>query len=343
MKREISEALIKKYLEKSCSPEEERLVEVWYEKMGDSLSAEEFDQIRENRLLKARMFYNIRKRSGMTTGNVGPETGLPEQADSKGFRFRAWAGAAAAIVFVAFAWLLLRGSLDSLFRTDQLVLVANENKTVLKHQLPDGSVVWLAPRSSVQYAGTFQAKVREVSMQGDVFFEVAKDPNRPFLINSGALRTKVLGTSFRIRTGLKTEEEVSVVTGMVAVSRIDGNKGSSGQADDSQEVLLEADQKVRFDKREAQLIKTKETPRSSVKMWKKRSMSFEDTPLKNIASLLDSTFNVQIDFQDKRLESYTLTADFNQLNLISVMEIISQSLNLQYEISGDRIRLIKNK
>lgn len=233
--------------------------------------------------------------------------------------------------------------MDKLYRNDQQIFVKNEQKTVLKHQLPDGSILWLAPQSSLEYVRAFQDEVREVTMRGDVFFEIAKDPNRPFLINSGALRTKVLGTSFRIRTAYDTEEEVSVVTGMVAVSRIDEHPSGTLTEIDNQEVLLTADQKVRFNKRKAQLVKTKETSHSSVKMWKKRSLSFEDTPLIDIARLLDRTFNVRIDLQGKELESYTLTADFNQLNLVSIMEIISQSLNLQYEISGDHIRLIKNK
>ncbi|MCL4642320.1 MULTISPECIES: FecR family protein [Olivibacter] len=339
MKSEISEALIEKYLNKQCNAEEVKLVEAWYDAMGNSLSAEEFDQIRKNSLLKARMLYNIKRRSGLSLHN-GSEGAPFKKVHRKNRSTGVWA-AAAAIVLIAFIWLLLGGQLDKIFKTDPVVLVKNESKTILKHHLPDGSVIWLAPHSSLQYSGTFQQGVREVTMRGDVFFEVAKDPNKPFLINSGSLLTKVLGTSFRIRSAGDAEEEVSVVTGMVAVSRVDENISVAEKMQGSREVLLVADQKVHFNKHKAHLVKTKETSRSSVKMWKKRSMSFEDKPLKDIAHLLDSTFNVQIDFQDKKLESYTLTADFNQLNLISIMEIISQSLNLQYEISGDRIRLIK--
>ncbi|MEH6306572.1 FecR family protein [Olivibacter sp. CPCC 100613] len=342
MKSEISEALLKKYLDKRCSAEEAKLVEEWYETMGNSLSAEEFDQIRENKLLKARMLQNIKTRSGLSY--ITNEDGelITKSLGGRSQMFKIWV-AAATIVLTAFTWFLLSGRLENFFRADSMVLVKNENRTILKHQLPDGSVIWLAPQSSLQYTNTFNSNLREVTMRGDVFFEIAKDPNRPFLINSGELRTKVLGTSFRIRSGGSREEEVSVVTGMVAVSRIDENVSITEKIKGKQEILLVADQKVRFNKNEAYLIKTKEAPRSSVKMWKKRSMSFEDKPLKDIARLLDSTFNVQINFQEKKLENYTLTADFNQLNLISIMEIISQSLNLQYEISGDRIRLIKNK
>lgn len=340
MKSEISEALIKKYLKGACNKEEAEMVETWYEKTGSSLSAKEVAQIRNNELLKHRMLRNIKMRSGLQL-NSSETVPLKKRASHQSYTYGRWMGAAA-VVLVAFVYVLLGDKVINLFGSKELVLVQNVNKTVLKHQLPDGSMLWLAPQSSLQYVGKFEEEVREITMQGDVFFEVAKDPKRPFVINSGALRTKVLGTSFRIRAAQGKEEEVSVVTGMVAVSHTESNETTIEKANEKQEVLLTADQKVRFNNREAQLIKTKETPRSSVRMWKKRSISFEDKPLGDIMRLLDSTFNVHINFQDKSLEKYTLTADFSQLNLISIMEIISQSLNLQYEISGDRIRLIKN-
>lgn len=339
MKIEISEALIKKYLDRKCSDEEAKMVEAWYEQTGDLLSAEEMDDIRNDELLRHRMLRNIKMRSGLEIRSK-QTIPLKKRLVNHSPSFRWWIGAAA-IVLISFTYALLGGRLINLFGNKELVLVKNINKTMLKHQLPDGSMLWLAPQSSLQYAATFEEQVREITMQGDVFFEVAKDPKRPFIINSGALRTKVLGTSFRIRAAQGIAEEVSVVTGMVAVTHTKSAERTT-EGTTKQEVLLTADQKVRFDNQEAQLVKTKETPRSSVRMWRKRSISFEDKPLGEITRILDSTFNVRIAFQDKSLESYTLTADFSQLNLISIMEIISQSLNLQYEISGDRIRLIKN-
>jgi len=343
MKKEISDALIKKYLDRRCSANEKKMVEAWYESMGDSLSAEELERLRNNQPLKLRMLENIRRHSGLSTGYTDKEVPSTKQKRIGSPAFKILLKTAAAVVLIAFAWVLLQRHLDNLSQTNGLVMIKNEGKTVLKHQLPDGSVLWLSPQSSLQYTNAFQEEVREVAMRGDIFFEVAKDPNKPFVINSGQLRTKVLGTSFRIRAAHEMEEEVSVVSGMVAVSRAKTDLRISEKVAASEEILLTADQKVHFNKNEEQLIKTKETSRSSVKMWKKRNISFEDKPLVAIVGLLDSTFNVRIVFQDKTLENYTLTADFNELNLISIMEIISQSLNLQYEISGDRIRLIKNR
>jgi len=346
MKNEISDALIKRYLDKACSEEEERIVEDWYQSMGNDLSKAEMSKLRNNEALRVRMLHNIKVQSGLSRDEERKNK-VPVFAIKRFRQINIWKSVAA-IVLVIFTYSLFKGQFSGLLnRSSDMVHIENSHKTILKHQLPDGSILWMAPQSSIQYADVFGHSNREMAMEGDIFFEIEKDPKKPFIIKSGELKTKVLGTSFRIRTSVGAEEEISVVSGMVAVSRVKDERLIASRPDQrvnsKLEVLLTADQKVRFNKKQANLIKSKETPHSSVKMWKRRSLSFEDEPLTDIVRTLDSTFNVQITLQDKKLADYTLNADFSQLNLVSIMEIVSQSLNLQYEISGNRIRLSKHK
>jgi len=337
MKEQISEALLNRYLDQTCSPEEAHMVESWYRSMGGNWSAEEWEALRSNEDLRLRMLHNIKAKAGIFQRERVPQR-----------RLSVWLGAAAAFLLLFMATFLFKGELRSFFgiRNASIEFV-NKSKTILKRTLPDGSIVWLNPDASLSYSGNFGQASRVLEMDGEVFFEVAKDEKRPFIIRSGELITKVLGTSFRIKVDAIEGEEVSVVSGMVAVSRqkqqtLWEKALHHEQHKPKHAVLLTADQKVSLDKGERNLVKAKEEENSSVKMWQRKSTSFEDAPLKSIVDTLNRTYRVTIGFKDQELSNYTLTADFSRLNLISVMEIMSQSLNIRYEISGNQIWLMKN-
>lgn len=345
MKEEISEALLKRYLDKTCSPEEASIVEDWYRSIGDKWSTSEMNALKKRDDIRVRMLQNIKHKSGISAPTAkSTSTGIYKMWPNSN-TIRLFIGVAALFLLVV-ALVLFKGKLIDTFGISRnVVSVENKRKTILKHRLPDGSLIWLNPTSKVEYSADFQEDSRELSMAGEIFFEIARDKNRPFVINSGALTTRVLGTSFRIKTDKLKGEEVSVVTGMVSVSQSQSQslleKALTQEENPIEEVLLVADQKVSFSKQKTKLVKAKETENSSVGMWRRKNISFEDAPLKSIVDTLNQAFKVQINLSDERLYSYTLTADFKQLNLLSIMEIMSQSLNLQYEVSGDNILLKK--
>jgi hypothetical protein len=89
-----------------------------------------------------------------------------------------------------------------------------------KIKLPDGTQVWLSPSSIIEYPASFSGKsLREINLSGEGFFEVAHDPVHPFIIHSGNIETRVVGTSFNIQAYDNQEEiNVMVVTGKVNVT-----------------------------------------------------------------------------------------------------------------------------
>lgn len=97
----------------------------------------------------------------------------------------------------------------------RIVTLAGERKNV---HLEDGTQIWLSPSSTLEYPENFRNDLREVSLSGEAFFEVARDEDHPFVIHSGEIETKVLGTSFNIQAYNNQEEiAVTVVTGKVKV------------------------------------------------------------------------------------------------------------------------------
>src|SRR6185295_18844700 len=92
--------------------------------------------------------------------------------------------------------------------------VSNVKKVILA----DGTLVWLKDNSTLKYPDRFpEAGIRQVVLEGEALFEVAKDPGHPFVIEAGTFKTTVLGTSFHIKSG-NERFEVTVFTGKVSLS-----------------------------------------------------------------------------------------------------------------------------
>ena len=121
-----------------------------------------------------------------------------------------WTRWAAAAAVVAVGATLLLKQLPEKTQT----ILATENRQQVS--LPDGSTVTLRKNARLQYAASFEAKSeRHVSLEGEAFFEVAKDAQHPFTIDAQGLEVTVLGTSFLVNSGAK---EIAVRTGKVQVA-----------------------------------------------------------------------------------------------------------------------------
>ena len=124
------------------------------------------------------------------------------------------------VVAASIAILVLFGGY--LFLTQQVPAAEAIVTTTYPHdirllRLPDGSRVWVNQNTEIAYLSEFAGDTREVTLSGEAFFEVAKDPEKPFIITSGAVRTTVLGTSFNIEAYAGKAIEVSVRSGLVKV------------------------------------------------------------------------------------------------------------------------------
>jgi transmembrane sensor len=79
-------------------------------------------------------------------------------------------------------------------------LVSTKNGSKTKIQLPDGTQVWLNSGSKISYGNDFTGSMRQVNLKGEAFFDVVKDPARPFIIHTDAIDITVLGTAFNVRS-----------------------------------------------------------------------------------------------------------------------------------------------
>ena len=227
-------------------------------------------------------------------------------------------------------------------KTEALVklnTIHNRNQRVYKQILPDGTAVWLNPNASLSYPSRF-GKFREVSMQGEVFFEVTKDHLHPFLITSGNVLTKVWGTSFRIRSiPGENNTKVSVLTGKVSVSIPVKSKLKTSKATNEEEVMLLPEEEVTYQHADHHLVKAPIPAASDMIIWHKAKLSFENTKLETIAVELSKYYHIKVLVEGEKLNQYQLTADFTDKNLADILFLISKSVHTDYVRNDNKIIL----
>ncbi|WP_108425743.1 FecR family protein [Flagellimonas amoyensis] len=198
--------------------------------------------------------------------------------------------------------------------------------------LADGTRIRLNSGSTITYPDRFEGTVREVVLEGEAFFDVAKNPNKPFVIKSGEVLTTVLGTSFNINTYADSEQiAVTVATGKVKV------------ASQENEIHLGPNEQGVFDKK-TKTISKKVTDITTFLNWKDGIIHFEDTRLANVAESLERWYGVTFVFENGNVGDCHVTATYSNELLSAVLESIAYAKKgLHYEFLENNTILIKGR
>lgn len=204
-------------------------------------------------------------------------------------------------------------------------------RTMKKVTLPDSTVIVLNAGSTLRYPPVFSASTREVTLEGEAFFEVAPDPRKPFIIHAGALNTTVLGTSFNI-SAYKNAVQVSVtvLTGKVAVM----------DTLSQQSVTLLPKQKVTLNAGTAALLTSIEEKPENAMAWSNGQLIFEETPLGEVMETLSRRYNVRITLTDQRLAGYRFNGAFETESLEDILKIITTLTKTSIKREGATIELV---
>jgi ferric-dicitrate binding protein FerR (iron transport regulator) len=231
---------------------------------------------------------------------------------------------------------------DQITATDPKAIHTNNGRKSISFELVDGSKITLEPGSELRYGNEFGDEKREVFLSGEAFFEVKKDSQRPFLIYTGKLVTKVVGTSFRIKAYEQDDNiSVSVRTGKVTVYRQNSKIGNSRSL--STEIVLIPNQKAVFEKDQELIIKTLvETPVSINETSQNTSLAFEETKISDVFSRLEGIYGIKIDFDKEVFSKCSVTAHFNNESLYQKLDIICEIVRAKYEIIDGEIMIFGN-
>jgi ferric-dicitrate binding protein FerR (iron transport regulator) len=195
-------------------------------------------------------------------------------------------------------------------------------------QLADGSKLFLNAGSEVKYPEKFGSHGREVYFWGEAFFEIAPDPARPFVIETGDARIKVLGTSFNVKAYPETGiTEVVVNSGTVLFYHVDNNDAILGQ------VILKKGDKGIYDRTTHKLAKIANDDLNFMS-WKTGILVFNETPLDEVMKVVGNKYGVTFHTDNQRLSSLKLTATFDNESLDSVLEVLGLVHKLQFTHNG---------
>ena len=221
--------------------------------------------------------------------------------------------------------------LDSLSNESRTLFVEEVNEKGQKSiiYLPDGTVVNLNSSSKLVYPKIFEEEVRKVYLEGEAFFEVTKS-NKPFIVQTDQLNTKVLGTSFNINAFPDHEEtSVSLVTGKVLMY---------SSEDVSQRLILKPGEKGKM-KGKARMIKTIFDPDQEI-AWKDGILLLRDLPFKEALHRIEQWYGIEfVVVNQMPRQDHQITGRFEKESLENVLKSIGFTVGFEHQIKKNKVYL----
>ena len=343
MSRERFHDLLEKYQEGRCTEAERAIVEQWYSLL-DTDAPQQGEE--EMAMLEQKLWLRIN----------GQITAEPQ---SRRFRLHrrpliALLSVAASLCLCLLLFVLYNRNSEPvqspfLASNDvKLKRVINGGSQQHLIRLEDGSQVLLEPKASLTYPVHFKKDLREVSLNGDGFFTISKNPSRPFLVYSKDVITRVVGTSFTVKFNpLSKRSEVTVKTGKVIVSSAwELNRTPLSKLFSKPEmVTLVPNQKTIFDPHTAAFSTTlADNPVFIKKADARESMpdfKYNEAPVGEVIGHLKKAYGIDILLLDADLNNNTFTGDLSAQNLYNKLDFLCESINASYQLVGTSIYVKK--
>jgi transmembrane sensor len=202
-------------------------------------------------------------------------------------------------------------------------------------ELHDGTKVWLNSESRLTYSKNFNTGVtREVFLEGEAYFDVAENKDKPFIVNTAEIAIKVLGTAFNVKSYPMDESvETTLVRGKITLeSKQDGRAEAP--------VILIPNEQAVFIKDSKKIILENNVASDNFTDWKDGWIVFDDKPFSYIKEILERWYNVTIQVEDETSLSCTFTAKFKDKTLQEVLEIFKNTeSSIDYKIDGDQVHV----
>ncbi|MBE0393868.1 FecR family protein [Flavobacterium sp. PL002] len=309
MQKEEFIQLAKKYAQNKCSRGEKRVVEEFFKKLQDSDQDIPYVFTEEKRDLLLK--------------KISSKIGKPKK---RILDLYSTALKIAAIVLILIGIPFLG---NSLIKNENISVVAvkGEKKTI---HLPDGSLVFLNSNSSISYLKNFKNN-RELQLTGEAYFEVVKNPEKPFLVKTDKITTRVLGTSFNIEAYKNSKTKVSVNTGKVEVDI----------KEISEKTFLTKNQQLSFETG-SQAVLSKDNS-EDFNAWTRNSIVLNNTSLGDAAIILENWYDIKINFSNKKLKEMTITGKFEDEKLSNVLNSIAIVKELEIDFLTKNQILIREK
>jgi len=205
-----------------------------------------------------------------------------------------------------------------------LVTMAVKNGQKADLTLADGTRVYINSDSRISYDNSYNKKDRVLRLDGEAYFEVAKDKSRPFIVQANGINVQALGTCFDVKAH-KDDKTVSVVL----------LEGSVRVNDDKQEKILKPNERLEYDLATKRFEKTGLHPNENSLLWRSKELAFYGESLEEICINLTRMYNCNFVFKSESVRHHTFNGIIKNNSLENVLDFISQSASIKYEMRPD--------
>lgn len=322
--KQLQEA-IDAYLNNRATTEEQRLVNEWYRSFNDDIIEVPADSDRVKDAIEQR----LKKRLDQTIREsiTGSELPVMQPLRSGRRKFLVAAAAIVAILGAGMLWLMQPQHKQTVISMVVMHTSIGEMKEII---LPDSSRVWLNAMSTLRYPQQFSGDKREVSLEGEAFFDIGKDEQRQFVVHAGNTSTAVLGTAFNIAAYEPDADIiVSVMRGKVQVADAALTSG-----------ILTPGHQIHYKPATKEMLQ--ETIAITDKAsWVEGKLVFDEMPMAQITAALARWYHVTFEFDNEQLKYCRYTATFDKaMSLPELLDLFSQINNITYKINQDGTKVM---
>lgn len=332
IQKEITTNKLLKYLKGELDQEEIRMIECWASESEEN----------EKTLVSLAKVYNLgqfaRTYTDKEVENAWQKTcdkagvALRERKPSTKRQWVFWSMAAAIVLLLAVNLFLVLKKPEVCM--DKAIILTSQQGKFVKYTLPDSTVVTLNHNSSLEFPLAFNGDERRVKLNGEGFFDVARDEDKPFIVETGKeIQIKVLGTEFNLQSFSSDDiVQVALLSGSVEISR-------NGVTDFSY-VMHPSE---RFTCNVSDWEMTVETLNGITGVeWMSNKLVFMDTTLKEVARQISNHFGVYMTIDDESLNAIRFSGSFDNRDLGTVLSYMEQTCGIKTMITPDGI-ILKRK
>jgi transmembrane sensor len=194
-------------------------------------------------------------------------------------------------------------------------------------RLPDGTTGCLNSNSSVMYSADFKAN-RQITLKGEAYFDVYRDPKRPFVVLTNDVRLRVLGTRFSIAS-YDNENNVEVI--------LEQGKLEFSDKEVTKTCIMKPNEMLIYDKTKMD-FSTEEVQPQKYLSWKEGKLVFRNDPLDVIARRLERWYNIDVEINGNITSDLRLRGTFVDENLEEVLDLLKRSLPIDYRIENRALK-----
>lgn len=286
--------------------------------------------------------------------------GITEEKSS--FRYRKlvlnFSKIAAVFILAVTIWILLPKKSNSSPEKTKILTADNGSRT--RTILPDGSTVWVNAGSHISFSPDFKGRTRELTLDGEAYFDVVKNPDRPFIVHVSGFDIKVLGTAFNVKSYASDKTvETTLLRGLVQVTKQDGPP-------EQLPILLHPNEKLILHKDLAANTSEKlpvvndrviNQPNAGFSItpldsglqenerietaWVYNRLEFRGDNFEELALKLERWYNVNIIFDDEKVKHLSFNGSFQQETIEQALIALKTADGFNFEINGKEIHIKK--